>query len=143
MSAPPSTAVPALFNHCVDAYHEMLNQASREMIEGKPGMVYKGFLVELICGRLNLSRPYYTNVTKALKKMGCARQLKRGGSSGESIWLLINEPTLEKFERANAKETERTRYVTAEEHASVRQQVSDLNDRLFTIEKAMGLREEE
>lgn len=63
-------------------------------------IVYEGFLTQLITGRLNLSVPYYTSVRKSLIRMGCVRQLRRGGGNSPSQWEMIYEPTLEAFLKA-------------------------------------------
>lgn len=56
-------------------------------------IVWEGFLTRFITEELHLSVPYYTSVTQALKRMGCVRQLRRGGGSSPSLWELLTEPT--------------------------------------------------
>lgn len=93
---------PALFEHCVNTYNAMMEEAhavTTDDLNGKIDevIVYEGFLTQLITGKLNLSVPYYTSIRKALIEMGCIRQLRRGGSTTQSQWELIYEPTLEMF----------------------------------------------
>src|SRR5213595_3886111 len=98
MSKEVEDASPALYYHCVEAYSEMLAHAEKvELDEGTEGMVYEGFIVAFFKEVLNLSSPYFSSVTQALTKMGCARKLKRGGSTTPSQWLMITEPTPELF----------------------------------------------
>lgn len=83
-----------LLTHAINAYALMKKGADE--VEGQ--LVWTGFTTHLICGELNLSVPYYSQVLKCLKTMGCVRQLRRGGSSTPSQWLLVQEPTEELFE---------------------------------------------
>lgn len=104
-----SGAPPALFEHCVNVYKAMFDEARAvnkgsersddpdENTEELQVIVYEGFLTQLITGRLNLSVPYYTTVMQALRNMGCVRQLRRGGSTTPSQWELIYEPNLKAF----------------------------------------------
>jgi hypothetical protein len=95
-------APPALFEHCVNVYKAMFEHAhavTTDDLKGTVGdvIVYEGFLTKLITQELNLSVPYYTSIRKALIDMGCIRQLRRGGSTTESQWELVYEPTLRAF----------------------------------------------
>lgn len=91
-------APPALFEHCCRVYEAMRQEAAPQGERGV--MVYEGFLTRLITVKLNLSVPYYTTIRKQLIRMGCIRQLKRGGGTAASQWELIYEPTEEAFFRA-------------------------------------------
>lgn len=73
--------------------------------EDRGVIVYEGFFTALITHKLNLSVPYYTSIRKALIRMGCVRQLKRGGGSAPSQWELVYEPTLEAFMRQEEPKT--------------------------------------
>lgn len=97
-----SGAPPALFEHCVNVYKAMFDEARAVNNPSQEEdvdeiIVYEGFLTQLITGRLNLSVPYYTTVMQALRNMGCVRQLRRGGSTTPSQWELIYEPNLKAF----------------------------------------------
>lgn len=128
---------PALFYHCTDAYREMMARANRvELDEGTEGIVYEGFITTFFKDELKLSVPYFSSVTKALTKMGCARQLRKGGSSTPSQWLMITEPTLELFlDYQDRYLAERVRYVTTIQHEGLQQQVRDLTARVNELEK--------
>jgi hypothetical protein len=98
MDAPPS-----LFLHCSSVFELMKKRATPEIIESTHALVYRGFLTHLITQDLELATPYYTHVMHRLKKMGCVRQLQRGGGPSPSTWELIEEPTLEAYEAAEDK----------------------------------------
>ncbi len=85
---------PAILDHCMAAYEAMVEESETE----DEGLVYQGFLTKLILNNLSLSMPYYTKVTKELKRMGCIHQLRRGGSTTPSRWLLLREPTMQLYE---------------------------------------------
>jgi hypothetical protein len=128
-------AAPALFRHCVSAYEAMLDAAERVHLDGvTEGMVYQGHLTTLFLKGLNLSTPHYTHVTRALKAMGCIEQLRRGGSSGESQWQLLTEPTIEAFNEYNEKKTVKVVYLTEEDISPLKQQLHDMNRRLQALE---------
>lgn len=129
---------PALYHHCLAAYREMLAEATKQELEGIEGMVYQGYLTALFADKLHLSVPYYTHVTRALKKMGCVRQLRRGGSSTESQWLLLYEPTEQLFQNKVGTARERVRYVTYNEFAALQQRLTDMNNRLLKLERMLG-----
>jgi hypothetical protein len=98
MDAPPS-----LFLHCSAVFELMKKRAEPTTIEGTHALVYRGFLTHLITQDLELATPYYTHVMHRLKKMGCVRQLQRGGGPSPSTWELIEEPTLEAYEAAEER----------------------------------------
>jgi len=66
-------------------------------------IVYEGFLTQLVTGQLNLSVPYYTSVRTSLIRMGCIKQLRRGGGTAPSQWEMCYEPTLDAFMHAQPK----------------------------------------
>src|SRR5947207_2735468 len=86
--------LPALFGHCVAVYAAMEKSARRA-----GGMVvYEGMLTRLMAGPpLMLSTPYYTKIRRELLRMGCIRQLKRGGGNSASQWELCTPPTEELY----------------------------------------------
>lgn len=95
----------ALYLHCIEVYKAMVNDA---IVINNPGdqeeadeiVIWEGMLTALITQELHLSVPYYTKITQALKRMGCIRQLKRGGGTAPSQWELLREPTEELFAEA-------------------------------------------
>src|SRR3954468_22235888 len=102
--ASTESRAPALFGHCETVYNAMLARAT-SVREGNVRMVvWEGFLTKLILEELRLATPYYTSVTQALTKMGCIRQLRRGGSSTTSQWELLRAPNLATFHEVNIRE---------------------------------------
>lgn len=83
--------VPALYNYCAEVYREMDKEATPSTDNPKY-KIYEGSLTKLVAS-LNLSNPYYSNITKALKAMDCIRMQQRGGGGHGSIWLLVQPPT--------------------------------------------------
>lgn len=105
-----SKAPPALFDHCVNTYQAMLKQAKSVQISPdseENAIVYEGFFTQLITGELHLSVPYYTSISSTLMRMGCIRQLKRGGGTSPSQWELLYEPTLDTFLNSRPKRTKK------------------------------------
>lgn len=92
-------APPKLFLHCSAVFERMKKQSKARMVENTHALVYEGFLTKLICEDLGLATPYYTSTMHYLKKMGCVRQLARGGGPTPSLWELIREPDIDAFER--------------------------------------------
>jgi hypothetical protein len=139
-SSTEEVTVPALFHHCLQTYEAMLDTAKRVKLDGQVNaIVYEGYLTTLIKEELNLSTPLYTHITRALKKMGCIRQLRRGGGNSKSQWELVKTPTQELF-RTEVGETQphRTRYVTYEQYEMMQQQIVDINRRLNEMSRTNG-----
>ena len=133
-TAPEENAPPALYDHCVRTYNAMLSEARRVRVAPEQGevdgflgedpepeyiIIYEGFLTQLITQKLNLSVPYYTKVRKALLRMGCIRQLRRGGGSSPSQWELIYEPSLDAFMKQEPPKTPKQDKFSALEHQMV------------------------
>jgi hypothetical protein len=92
-------ALPAVYEHAVNVYKTM--EAEAELAEldeytREARLIWQGHLTKLFA-RLHLSVPYYTSVTRELKRMGCVKQLRRGGGNAPSQWLILTEPTEELF----------------------------------------------
>ena len=121
--------VPALFEQCLTLYEAMADLATMTTIRpdsDEEGLVYEGFLTRLITDDLHYSNPYYTKLTQRLKAMDCIRQLKRGGSTAKSKWLLVQSPTFEHFNDVASKKTTKP----SGWRDSVDQQIRELNERL-------------
>ena len=121
--------VPALFEQCLILYEAMTDKATMAPIRpdsDEEGLVYEGFLTRLITDELHYSNPYYTKLTQRLKAMDCIRQIKRGGSTAMSRWLLVQRPTFEHFSVIASKKTTKP----SGWRDSVDQQIRDLNERL-------------
>jgi hypothetical protein len=125
--------LPALFEYCVQAYQAMSEEASQESLGvgygEEEGLVYDGFTTKLI-RELGLPVPYYTKVFGELQRMDCVRQLRRGGSTTTSRWLLLQAPTPELYLKMPlSKRAGGSRMDTLE------QQVRDLNTRVKALEE--------
>lgn len=135
MNDSTEAAPAALLGHCTSVYEEMEAQSRVITAEQVEMLVYEGKLVELVTVHVGLSVPYYTKVTQALKGMGCARQMRRGGGNSPSQWQLLHAPTVERFDKwleAMDPTPDEIEYATA-------QTVRDMNTRLQRLEKAMGV----
>ncbi len=90
--------LPTIYEYSVEAYQAMMEQASSENLGAaygdEEGLVYDGFTTKLIAD-LGLPTPYYSKVLKELQRMDCIRQLRRGGSTTTSRWVLLQAPTVE------------------------------------------------
>jgi len=121
--------MPALYLHCETVYRAMQNLAKVERADGDSAismMVYTGFTTHLF-EQLSLSVPYFTSVMSALKRMGCVRQLRRGGGNSPSQWELIREPSREAFLDYMPRRQRRTRTDILE------QQVQELQAKLSQL----------
>lgn len=147
---------PALYDHIKRTYNAMLREAeSRPADDGLSMVVWEGHLTHLIMHQLNLSSPYYTKVTRALRAMGCIRQLRRGGSTGQSLWELIKEPEEASLIALLVPDADGNTGISGNQKGQaagsnatilqqIQQQITDMNTRLLVIEKAFeNLIEEE
>lgn len=119
--------VPALFEHSQNVYKEMVKSA-RHMPEYDDLLVYEGHLTQLF-KRLRLAVPYYTEIKNHLTHMGCIEQVRRGGGSAESRWVLWKEPDLEEWKDSTTR-PRRGNKTTMHE-----QQIRILNERLASAER--------
>lgn len=128
-------ALPTTFGYSVQVYQAMMEEAQVEALGPEygddEGLVYDGFMTKLIQG-LDLPVPYYTKILGELKRMDCVRQLRRGGSTTTSRWLLIQEPTPELFRKMPEDRTPKGKQTTD-------QRINDLNRRLGKVEEVLGL----
>lgn len=89
--------LPAIFEHACNVYKKMEEDAK---LIGDPDdgqfLIWEGHLTKLFA-QLHLSVPYYTSVTRELKRMSCIRQRRRGGGNAASQWELLREPTEELY----------------------------------------------
>jgi len=123
---------PVMYDHCVAVYNRMADEAViKESEAGVRIAVWEGFLTRLIQNDLNLAVPYYSSVRANLVRMGCMRQLRRGGGSAKSQWEVIKPPTRTLFENAEATGNARLRQKDTQ-----KQQVNDLSQRVGKLEAA-------
>lgn len=113
----------AIYQHCETVYKAMLNDAEQE----PEGQVYTGFTTKLF-RRLGLGVPHYSLVLTELKRMGCIHQIKRGGGTAPSIWLLIQPPNEDAFN--NLPETSRYALGGRKIQLQLEQRIKDLTERL-------------
>ena len=93
----PEKSYPKLYEHCETVYNAMAEEAEWKELYDQQRLVYEGYLTKLF-RRIGLSVPQYSHVKKELERMGCIRQLRRGGGSSPSVWVLIEPPSKEKFD---------------------------------------------
>ncbi len=90
--------LPTIYEYSVEVYQAMMEQASSENLGAaygdEEGLVYDGFTTKLISD-LGLPTPYYSKVLKELVRMDCIRQIRRGGSTTTSRWVLLQAPSVE------------------------------------------------
>lgn len=126
--------LPAIFGHCQTVYDLMRQQAEVREVEGEGRIVvWEGFLTRLLGQELNLPTPYYTSVRTNLVRMGCVKQLQRGGGNSPSQWELITRPTAPLFREKAPKRNQRDL-----EMENLRGQITDLRDRQGKLEKMFG-----
>jgi hypothetical protein len=129
-------APEALFGHCVSVYEEMLKTAKvvplYDQEDTDEVVVWEGMLTTLITSKLNLSVPYYTSITRALKRMGCIRQIKRGGGTAPSQWELIREPTIELFDESKPLKAK-----PQDKYSLMQEQLNSQNSRLLRLERVL------
>jgi hypothetical protein len=141
--------LPVLYSHSKAVYEAMLRSSSKQEFKDADGqtkeaVVYEGFLTKLVTEDLHLSVPYYTSVMRALKKMGCVRQVRRGGSSSPSQWQLYFEPT-EKLFVEKTKLTNKRSNAQSTRLEQCESNIQALNRRVTTLEAALQnmIKEEE
>ena len=150
--------IPAQFDHCMRVYALMERESSIEefeptestadynerhqdapIAEGMKGRrrVWEGHTTRIF-NNLELSTPYYTSVLNHLKRMGCVEQLRRGGGSATSKWLLIREPTIDLYE---AKGSEHINPATLKGRvAETERNIRDLNRKLDIVLTHLGVK---
>ena len=102
MGNAPMQTRPALYEHCSTVYDAMLERSRTDSVEGEGEVkVYEGFSTKLF-RELLLAVPYYTSVMDALQKMDCVRQIRRGGGSSPSVWIVLQPPTAELWDAMQA-----------------------------------------
>jgi len=127
-----SDAPPKLFEHCLSVFAAMKKEAQPTLIEGEHALVYEGFLTRLF-SQLQLAVPYYTSVMQRLRRMGCVRQLSRGGGNAPSRWELLKDPDLDDFESAETRRIQGSTKI-----GQLQGQVSALNQRVASLEERLG-----
>lgn len=130
--------LPALYGYLAKVYKQMEDEAEVETLpddENETGLVYTGHLTVLFQG-MNIPNPYYTSVTRALKAMGCVIQLRRGGGSATSKWLLVAPPTEVSFMDADLGK--RRTVAGKGKVAILEQRIRDLTRRVTVLEDKLS-----
>jgi hypothetical protein len=92
---------PALYDHALRVYEEMKNRSTVQRVDPAAqddefANVYEGHLTQLFSD-LSIANPYYSKIRDALVAQGCMEQLRRGGGSALSKWVLVKPPEEETF----------------------------------------------
>lgn len=134
--------MPALYDHCVQIYDAMFEDADLHNKDNpdpeQRHFVWEGFLTKLFTDQ-GFSVPYYTSVRSALMRMDCIRQIRRGGGTAPSQWLLVQKPTPELW-NAYATSTgvaERNKTKMSKTRM-LEQRINDLHKRVSALEEAQG-----
>lgn len=130
-----TAAPPSVYLHTRDVFFLMKDAARmEEQPDGSKLLIWSGHLTKLITGPpLNLPIPYYTEIRSALMAMGCATQIKRGGGTAISRWVLHKYPTVEEFKRWDNSRNSKRRVSKV---ALLEQRVNDMNTRMEGLEDA-------
>jgi hypothetical protein len=125
-------APPALFLHVCTVFKYMQRDSS--FVEGT-GQVYEGHFTKLVQVELGFAVPYYTAISQALKGMDCAEQIRRGGGTSKSQWLLKKEPALADFRVYEQKAGKKSQ--SNSKTAILEGKVNDLAVRVETLEETV------
>lgn len=119
--------ISVMYEHCRKAYSILREEAEKLGDE----VIWEGFMTHLIGDQMGMSTPYYSSILSNLKRMGCVKQIRRGGSSTPSQWALLQPPTVELFQNAESRTVGKGRI------DSLEQRVSDITSRLDAIERML------
>jgi hypothetical protein len=128
---------PALYEHCCAVYRLMEGKASRR----DDMVVYEGFLTrDIMEPPLHLSVPYYTSIRRELTRMGCIRQLRRGGGSAPSQWELLRAPTVDLYREQEPlrKPGQRRMDVLEQQVRDMRQQLTEQHNVIKVLSEIVG-----
>jgi len=132
-SSDDNKPTPMLFDHCLKVYKAMEEVSHLEDVDGVEVRVYEGHLTKLVQSA-GLAAPYYTSVKNALADMGCIQQLRRGGGTAQSRWILVTWPSEELFNNNPELNKPGTGKM-----AVMEQQLRDMKKRMERVEQAVGL----
>ena len=121
--------LPVLYDHCLKVYEEMEGRSELITSEEHEMVVYEGHLTTLFRD-LRMSIPYYTHVTRELKRMGCIVQLRRGGGNAPSQWELRTAPTATLYRTGFSRKPHKSEV----KFRSMEQKIRDLTKRITDLE---------
>jgi hypothetical protein len=130
----PTRPIAVLYEYCEQVYKMMLEQATPTNRGGDAMMLWEGFLTTLIVKDLKFSTPYYSYIRGGLVRMGCIRQIRRGGAATPSLWEIITEPTEEAFREASEPAVSK-----AKKESSTDQRIRDLAQRMDDMQEVIDL----
>lgn len=135
-----TTDLPADYEHCVTIFDAMAQvsvpSAAGTKLEGlEDYRVYEGYLTKLFREH-NLSIPYYTKIMRLLQRMDCVRQVRRGGGSAKSKWLLVQPPNPKLWGMIMSSASTFTGVPKAD---ALLQMVKALNERVSALEQKVGI----
>lgn len=93
--------MPAKWTHCVNVYNRMKEEAKPSEVEGtdKVMNVWTGFTTRAFA-ELGVPQPYYGDVLHILKEMGCIQQVRRGGRTSPSQWVVFDtQPSPDEYKK--------------------------------------------
>lgn len=132
------TAPPAMYDHCNRVYQALLQEAKAITVQEEGTersiILWEGMFTNFITSNMNLSTPYFTSIRRELIRMGCIRQLRRGGGISSSQWELLREPTLELFMHERPK---RAVSPAQTKFAGIQDQLNALQNRVALLERAL------
>lgn len=127
--------VPQNYNYCCKVYELMeAEQVPVKADDGSLMRVWEGFFTKLITERLQLSVPYYSAIRGHLIRMGCIKQLRRGGGSSPSQWELLRPPSEALWHSAPVRKG----HVTSRQEMSD-SQINDLTKRMSRMEENFAI----
>jgi len=133
------TPPPAQFEWAAKVYEAMRERATQMEVDGTERQVYEGHLTQLYRD-IGAPNPYYTSVQRALVDMGCVEQLRRGGGSAMSKWLLVKEPDAGDFEEKVLSRRPKGKVAMLEQQIrALTKRIGELEQRVeYTVERMDG-----
>ena len=130
--------MPALYTYSERVYEAMRSQSRPVYLEGdtQESLVYEGFITKLVLDDLKIHVPNYSKVMAALREMGCIEQLRRGGGSTPSLFLIFEQPPSR--ELWYEKVPEGPKSVASHRYDAMDQRLRDLQQRLDAMESESG-----
>lgn len=125
----------ALWNYVEKVYSAMAEAGTVQAVDGKEAIVWEGFTTRLQKD-LEVPVPYYGKILTALQMMGCAQQLRRGGGTAMSKWVLWKTPTETEYMLVKDSIAARPR---GSKVLALEQRVDNLEKRMPSIDVAKAL----